>query len=91
MTDRELKKWNQEAEDRLVKALECCINDKPCRENQCPFHENECENDVYALEKHALDLINSQKAEIKRLTEENDILNGIVDRLVKESKGESNG
>jgi hypothetical protein len=24
MTDRELKKWNQEAEDRIIKALECC-------------------------------------------------------------------
>jgi hypothetical protein len=34
-----------------------------------------------------VDLINRLQAEIKRLTEENDILNGVIDRIIKESEG----
>ena len=48
----------------IKKALECCANDKPCYENQCPFYKNACDNDLHALEKYALDLINRLESRI---------------------------
>lgn len=47
----------------IIKALECCISDKPCCKTKCPFYENGCENDIYTLEKNALDLINRLQAD----------------------------
>lgn len=49
----------------IIKALECCISGKPCEEIKCPLYKTDCEPDLYALEKYALNLINRQKAEIE--------------------------
>ena len=48
-----------------------------------------CEGDLQRVStiSHTIELINRQKAEIERLTEENDILNGVIDRIIKESEG----
>ena len=54
-------------DEQIVKALEIC-SDKltiSCPDD-CPFYD-ECEKDICALERKALDLINRQKAEIERL------------------------
>ena len=65
MTDRELKKWNQEAEDRLVKALECCAKDECAG---CPY-DNACDpRNPYPLV-DALDLIKHLKAENEKYKE----------------------
>ena len=61
MTDKKL------TDNEIIKALECCSNDKPCSENKCPFYESACENDLHAVEKYALDLINRLQAENERL------------------------
>ena len=49
-------------DNEIIKALECCINDK-CQE--CPLNKLFCGREV-AMQ-YALDLINRQKAEIERL------------------------
>ena len=54
-------------DNEIIKALECCSIDDHigvCKE--CPFTDV-CDEDEQALQKHALDLINRQKAEIERL------------------------
>jgi hypothetical protein len=76
MTDNELKKWNNEAEDRIIKALECCrmpVGSGAC--NNCPF-DYQREKRLTGCDKScttllfdcSLDLINRQKAEIGELT-----------------------
>jgi hypothetical protein len=64
MTDNELKKWNKDAEDRIIKDLENCIsaNCSICQHNS----EDGCTD---ALIQDALDLINRQKERIKELEE----------------------
>ena len=49
-------------DNEIIKALECCINDK-CQE--CPLNKLFCGREVAT--EYALDLINRQKAEIERL------------------------
>lgn len=54
-------------DEQIIKALECCSVDNHigvCKD--CPFTEV-CDEDEQALQKHALDLINRQKAEAERL------------------------
>lgn len=54
-------------DNEIIKALECCSIDDHigvCKE--CPFTDV-CDEDGQALQKHALDLINRQQAEIERL------------------------
>ena len=54
-------------DNEIIKALECCSIDNHigvCKE--CHFADV-CDEDEQALQKHALDLINRQKAEIERL------------------------
>lgn len=53
-------------DNEIVKALECCCIEHDC--SKCPYTKNKgcsCINDIL---KDALDLINRQKAEIKKLT-----------------------
>ena len=61
MTDNEIKK-----------ALECCVkslSSDSC--NECPLNTTkECDKDLLAIEKYALDLINRQQEEIDRLRKE---------------------
>ena len=54
----------------IIKALECCCGTAHDSCRDCPYDDIGCED---KLEKDALDLINRQKAEIERLTEENEI------------------
>ena len=62
-------------DNEIIKALECCLSgkdyDTACM--KCPI-EPICESDDILL-KYALDLINSQKAEIERLKKNIDGLN----------------
>ena len=52
----------------IVKALECCISNIPCYKTKCPFKTKElCGDDIKALEKQALDLINRLQEENERL------------------------
>ena len=67
MTDNELKKWNKDAEDRIIKALECCADEgniDAC--DDCPCQKGKC----ISTTPYVLDLINRQKAEIERLESE---------------------
>ena len=63
MTDNKL------TDEDVVEGLERCIsttNAKACE--GCPFDkQNLCNNDQWALERYALNLINNQKTEIERL------------------------
>lgn len=67
-------------DEEVVKALECCsggITGETCK--NCPLNLSNsgveaCYYDDTILEKYALDLINRQKAEIERLTEEKEDL-----------------
>lgn len=71
MTDNELKKWNKDAEDRIIKALECCADEgniDAC--DDCPCQKGKC----ISTTPYVLDLINRQKAEIERLQSENKLL-----------------
>jgi hypothetical protein len=71
MTNKELKKWNAEAEDRIIKALECCCEDDyECQKFDVDVYDNEsCDkcplNKTYdctvILIKQALNLINRQE------------------------------
>ena len=46
----------------IIKALECCIGWEKCKEKQSPMI-NECEKDVDASYRYALDLINRLQAD----------------------------
>ena len=63
-------------DEQIVKALECCVKYETymaCR--GCPFHESGiCEEDGLALEKHSLDLIKRQQAEIEDLKADKEAL-----------------
>ena len=53
----------------IVKALECCISGEPCYKTKCPFKIKKiCGDDIKALEKSALDLINRLQAKNSNLT-----------------------
>ena len=73
MTDNEIKK-----------ALECCVkslSSDSC--NECPLNTTkECDKDLLAIEKYALDLINRLQAENKRLSK-------IARPLIAEIKAEA--
>ena len=58
-------------DEEIVKALECCTKSRCDDETtgDCPLKKDESCSTILAI--NALDLINRQKAEIKRLTEEN--------------------
>ena len=59
----------------IVKALECCISGIPCYKTKCPFKIKEiCGDDIKALEKYALDLINRLQAENERLKKDKENL-----------------
>ena len=65
-------------DNEIIKALECCSIDNHigvCKE--CPFADV-CDEDDQALQKHALDLINRQRAEIERLEKENTVFGEII-------------
>ena len=53
-------------DEQIIKALECCVGGGKCKEIGCPFRDS-CMEDLDALQKHSLDLINRQKEEIERL------------------------
>ena len=83
-------------DNEIVKAMVCCMNDKPCAENNCPFYRTVCENDLHAIERYALDLINRQKAEIDNLNIELQAMRGAansykaeIERLEKGSLKEA--
>ena len=73
MTDNEIKK-----------SLECCVkslSSDSC--NECPLNTTkECDKDLLAIEKYALDLINRLKAENERLSK-------ITRPLIAEIKAEA--
>ncbi len=84
---------NKLTDEQIIKALKCCIsatNGVACE--GCPFDETDtCENDSFATERYALDLINRQKAEnelktmdIESLTNERNAL----EEMVAEQKAE---
>ena len=62
-------------DNEIIKALECCCEaelNEDCKKLKCPFFDYELDNctnegDMDAMYRFALDLINRQKAEIKRL------------------------
>lgn len=69
MTDNELKKWNKDAEDRIINALECCTtNGASCK--GCPAFVKVDRSNCKKYFRGALDLINRQKEEIERLESE---------------------
>ena len=69
----------------IVKALECCISGIPCYKTKCPFKIKEiCGDDIKALEKYALDLINRLQAEVNHLDNESDALLADIDFRDKE-------
>ena len=53
-------------DNEIIKALECCTTDLERACEKCPLRMD-CITDSSTAEKHALDLINRQKAEIERL------------------------
>jgi hypothetical protein len=54
-------------DNEIIKALGCCLSrDGNCEQKRCPIIQ-ECGKDLMAVERHALSLINRQKAEIERL------------------------
>lgn len=58
-------------DNKIIKALECCAEEKPC--NECPLFdytedEIKCKNKCFV---DALDLINRQRAKIKALEMDN--------------------
>ena len=60
-------------DNEIIKALEWCGTHDHCNTGKCPAHRDMRGDDdcMTSLIKSALDLINRQKAEIERLTEEN--------------------
>lgn len=79
LKEEELNRWNQEAEDRIIKALECCINntDEDCNKCVCSGSNVSC---VDVLLTNALDLIN-------RLQKENDTLKNVIKNSFLEKAG----
>lgn len=67
-------------DEQIKKALKLCQTVECTKE--CPLYEADCIS-ADALEKHALDLINRQEAEIERLKAENEQLGNDVDRKLK--------
>ena len=70
------------SDDEIVKALECCANggsQKDCE--LCPIGIIKCFEQENLMPQLALDLINRQKAEIERLTEEREDISKIFLRL----------
>lgn len=65
MTDKKL------TDEDVVEGLERCISTTTAEACAgCPFNkQNLCDKDQWALERHALGLINRQKSEIERLKE----------------------
>lgn len=57
-------------DEQIIKALECCVGGGKCKEIGCPFRDS-CMEDLDALQKQSLDLINRKRAEIERLKDEN--------------------
>ena len=49
----------------IIKAWECCTSEKTSSCFKCPFYKL-CDDDNFSLVKATLDLINRQKAEIKK-------------------------
>lgn len=82
MTDKKI------TDKEIIKALRCCS--EPCAEcNECPLYYT---GGVYCytfeIQKHALDLINRQKAEIEKLKIENEILSSNADNAFQEGLNE---
>lgn len=59
-------------DNEIIKVLECC---RDCKCKDCPCYNKETDGCKELDEQDILDLINRQKAEIKRLREENEIKN----------------
>ena len=77
-------------DEEIIKALQCCS--EPCAEcDECPLY---CIGGVYCytfeIQKHALDLINRQKAEIEKL-KGSVIINNIMEiqKIEREAKVEA--
>lgn len=57
----------------IIKALECCkIKTPPYKCEECPLLRGVSNSCIYECKELAYDLINRQKAEIERLTAENE-------------------
>lgn len=72
LTDEVVVAKNAITDEEIVKALEICYN-TPCCTNDCPYFNKNGRNfcmEGKAFYKNLEDLINRQKAEIERLTEE---------------------
>ena len=69
-------------DNEIIKALECCISPVHCNGRQYYYVNAECSRELI---ENALDLINSQKAEIERLKEENKILSRYEDYIKAEA------
>ena len=86
MTDKKL------TDSEFVKALECCCEDSGCPDI-CPLKDMAYVGDcVQVKSKHALDLINRQKAEIEKLESDLETLNGqylILDMAIETAKAEA--
>ena len=67
-------------DEEIVKALECCTVDEITDCENCPLLRESCA----IIRKYALDLINKQKAEIERLTEENEARKELLKIYIKE-------
>lgn len=87
MTDNELKKWNKEAEDRIIKALECFAIDKDFDDTHCigcAFEHQFCTaNMSYDIAKLALSLINRQKAEMENYSHNNRTMTNSIRKMQK--------
>lgn len=81
VTDNNVGKMS---DNEIKKALECCVkslSSDSC--NECPLNTTkECDKDLLAIEKYALDLIN-------RLQAENERLSKITRPLIAEIKAEA--
>ena len=75
-------------DEQIIKALECCMDreNKNCREADCPFYKF-CLEDLDALQKASLDLINRLKAENDELKQELFRIKTGVSSLIKELGG----
>lgn len=71
-------------DNEIIKALECCVNVKDVKCNECPLIHSEkfC---FKVLHETTLDLIDRQKAEIERLEKEIESLNKQYPCVVKMS------
>ena len=70
--------------EQTKKALECCKHKTPeC--NKCPIRQAGCAMLIASL---ALDLINRQEAEIKRLKEKNRLANQCTPKAIRRARAE---